>query len=277
MNEVVAVFGELKTSLGVNLGNFAFSNILPALIVLVVGWIAIKVILKIVDNAIERLQVEKSLHTFIKSTVKIVLYLLLLIIVLGVFGIPITSLVAALSVVGLAVSLAVQGSLSNLAGGITILLTKPFQVDDFIETADGSGTVTDIGLFYTKLVTPDKKDIFIPNGNIVGSKIMNYSKEANRKVSFKFSASYDADIDEVKKAMLKAFESDKRVLKDPAPFANVNAYLDSSIEYIGWVWVKNSDYWDVYWNLMEEVKREFDRNNIEMTYNHLNVHMIKEA
>ena len=276
MNEVVAVFGELKTSLGVNLGNFAFSNILPALIVLVVGWIAIKVVLKIVDNAIERLQIEKSLHKFIRSAVKIVLYLLLLIIVLGVCGIPITSLVAALSVVGLAVSLAVQGSLSNLAGGITILLTKPFKVDDFIETADGSGTVKEIGLFYTTLVTPDKKDIFIPNGNIVSSKIMNYSKEPNRKVVFKFSASYDADIDKVKKAILKAFESDKRVLTDPAPFANVNAYLDSSIEYIGAVWVKNADYWDVYWYLMEEVKREFDRNKIEMTYNHLNVHMIQD-
>lgn len=277
MNDVVAVFSELKTSLGINLGNFAFSNILPAIIVLLVGWIAIKIVMKILNNAIERLQVEKSLHTFIRSTVKIVLYLLLLIIVLGVCGIPITSLVAALSVVGLAVSLAVQGSLSNLAGGITILLTKPFKVDDFIETADGSGTVTEIGLFYTTLVTTDKKDIFIPNGNIVASKIMNYSKEPNRKVVFKFSASYDADIDKVKKAMLKAFESDKRVLKDPAPFANVNAYLDSSIEYIGAVWVKNADYWDVYWNLMEEVKREFDRNKIEMTYNHLNVHMIKEA
>jgi len=277
VNEVVAVFGELKTSLGINLGNFALSNILPALIVLVVGWIAIKIVVKIVNNALERLQIEKSLHTFIRSTVKIVLYLLLLIIVLGVCGIPITSLVAALSVVGLAVSLAVQGSLSNLAGGITILLTKPFKVDDFIETADGSGTVTEIGLFYTTLVTADKKDIFIPNGNIVASKIMNYSKEPNRKVVFKFSASYDADIDKVKKAILKAFESDKRVLKDPAPFANVNAYLDSSIEYIGAVWVKNADYWDVYWNLMEEVKREFDRSKIEMTYNHLNVHMIKEA
>lgn len=276
MEEVISVFNELKTSLGVNLGNFAFSNILPALIVLVIGWIAIKVVLKIVDNAIQRLQIEKSLHTFIRSTVKIVLYLLLLIIVLGVCGIPITSLVAALSVVGLAVSLAVQGSLSNLAGGITILLTKPFKLDDYIETSDGSGSVTDIGLFYTKLVTADKKDIFIPNGNIVGSKIMNYSKEPNRKVSFNFSVSYEADIDEVKKAILTAFESDKRVLKDPAPFANVNAYLESSIEYIGWVWVKNADYWDVYWNLMEEVKREFDRNNIRMTYNHLNVHIAKD-
>jgi len=277
MDAVVDVFSELKTSLGASLGGFAFANILPAVIVFLVGWIAIKIILKLVSNAIDRLNVEKSLHNFIKSTVKIVLYLLLVIIVLGVCGIPITSLVAALSVVGLAVSLAVQGSLSNLAGGITILLTKPFKLDDFIETADGSGTVTNIGLFYTTLVTPDKKDIFIPNGNIVSSKIMNYSKEPNRKVVFKFSASYDADIDKVKKAMLKAFESDKRVLKDPAPFANVNAYLDSAIEYIGAVWVKNADYWDVYWYLMEEVKREFDKNKIEMTYNHLNVHMIKEA
>ncbi|MBP3284461.1 MAG: mechanosensitive ion channel [Clostridia bacterium] len=276
MDAVVAAFSELKTSLGINLGNFTLSNILPAVIVFLIGWIIVRILLKIVNNAVDRLNVEKSLHTFIKSTIKIVLYFILLIIVLGVCGIPITSLVAVLSVAGLAVSLAVQGSLSNLAGGITILLTKPFKVDDFIETADGSGTVIDIGLFYTTLSTPDKRDIFIPNGNIVASKIMNYSKEENRKVSFKFSASYDADIDLVKKAILKAFSSDKRVLSDPAPFVNVNAYLDSSIEYVAWVWVKNSDYWDVYWYMMEEVKREFDRNKIEMTYNHLNVHMIKD-
>lgn len=274
MEEVIETFNEVKASILTQLGLTTVSNIVPALIFLLVSLIAIKIIMRIVSNGIKRIEGEKTLHTFITSTIKILLYAITLIIVLGILGIPITTLVAVLSVAGLALSLAVQGSLSNLAGGITILATKPFKLDDFIEVGGVSGTVVDIGLFYTKLCTSDKKDIFMPNGSISSSTIVNYSSEANRKLVLKFTASYDAPIETVKEALMEVIKADKRILGDPAPFVNVSAYLDSSIEYMVAVWVKNSEYWDVNWSVIENVKHSFDKHGVEMSYNHINVHML---
>lgn len=269
-------FSKLGDELGITATQAAVSNLLPAAIILIVSLIVIKVITTLVAKGVEKANVEKSLHTFIKSTVKFVLYFLVLIIVLGMLGIPITSLIATLSVAGLAVSLAIQSTLTNITGGVSILATKPFKVGDFIEVGDTSGTVKEIGLVYTKIVTMDKKLVFIPNGKISDTVVTNYNAERQRKLVLKFTASYDDDIDKVKKALKEAVDSDKRVLENPAPLVNVSAYLDSSIEYIVAVWVKSSDYWDVNWYLLEEVKHSFDRNNVTMTYNHINVHMVNE-
>lgn len=274
MQEVISVFSEMKTSLLSQLGIATLSNFVPAIIVFLVALIAIKIIMKIVKKSIVKFEVEKSLHTFITSTVKFVLYALTLIIVLGILGIPITSLIAVLSVLGLAFSLAVQGSLSNLAGGVTILSTKPFEVDDFVEIGGVSGTVVEIGLFYTKLCTADKKDIFIPNGSVSSSTIINYSSETTRKLVLKFTASYDDEVEKVKAALMEVVNEETRILKDPAPFINVSAYLDSSIEYMVAVWVNNVDYWNVNWAVIEGVKRSFDKNGVTMSYNHINVHML---
>lgn len=276
MDLVVNTFKELGTSLGITTSNVIVSNLVPALIILLISLIVVKIIMKIVNKGITKLNVEKSLHTFIKSTIKFVLYFVTLVIVLGMLGIPITSLIAVLSVAGLAVSLAVQNSLSNLAGGVSILSTKPFKVGDFVEASGVSGTVKDIGLFYTTLQTSDKKGVYIPNGKISADIVVNYNAATERKLVLKFTASYDDDIEKVKKALKAAVDSDKRILKEPAPLINVSAYLDSSIEYIVAVWVKTSDYWDVNWYLLEEVKRSFDKNGVTMSYNHLNVHMIND-
>lgn len=276
MEAVVGAFNDLGVSLGISNSGIMFSNFWPALVLLLVGWIAVKIIMKIISKAIDKLNIEKTLHTFLKSTIKFILYFILIVSVLGMLGIPITSLIAILSVAGLAFSLAIQGSLSNLASGVSILLTKPFKVGDFIEANGVSGTVKDIGLFYTSLLTPDKKGIFIPNSKISDDTVTNYNAETERKLTLKFTASYDDDIEKVKKALKQAVDSEKRILKDPAPLINVSAYLDSSIEYIVAVWVKSEDYWNVNWYLLEEVKRSFDKNGVTMTYNHLNVHMIKD-
>lgn len=274
MEEVVQTFVEVKESILTQLGLTTISNVMPALIFFLIALIAIKIIMGIISKGIKRIEIEKTLHTFIISTIKVLLYAITLIIVLGILGIPITSLVAVLSVVGLALSLAVQGSLSNLAGGITILATKPFKLGDFIESEGVSGTVTDIGLFYTKLCTSDKKDIFVPNGTISNSTITNYSSEPNRKLVLKFRASYDNDVKNVKSALMEVVNADKRILRKPAPFVNVSAYLESSIEYMVAIWVKNSEYWDVNWAVIENVKETFDRNGIKMGYNHVDVHML---
>lgn len=276
MEAVVSAFNELGNSLGITVTQVAIANFIPAVIVLIIGLIAIKLVMKLVTKGIEKANIEKSLHTFIKSTIKFVLYFVVLIIILGMLGIPITSFIAVLSVAGLAVSLAVQNSLSNLAGGVTILSTKPFKVGDFVEACGVSGTIKEIGLFYTSLDTADKKLVYVPNGKISADTIINYNGEKERKLTLKFTASYDDDIEKVKKALKQAVESEKRVLKDPVPLINVSAYLDSSIEYIVAVWVKCEDYWPVNWYLLEEVKRSFDKNGVTMTYNHVNVHMIKD-
>lgn len=276
MEQVVGVFKEIGAAIGITETSTIASNFVPALIILLLSMIVIKIIVGISSRAIEKMNVEKSLHTFIKSTIKCVLYFVVLIIVLGMLGIPITSLIAVLSVAGLAFSLAIQGSLTNLAGGVSILCTKPFKVGDFVEAAGVSGTVQDIGLFYTKLTTADKKGVFIPNGKISDDIVTNYNAETERKLTLKFTASYDDDIEKVKKALKEAVDSSDKILKDPAYLINVSAYLDSSIEYVVAIWVKSCDYWDVNWYLLEEVKRSFDRNNVTMSYNHLNVHMIKD-
>lgn len=266
----------IKTSFGTAFGSFAVDRIFPALIVWIILYVIIKIIMRIVKKAIEQGRLDKNLHGFIRASIEITLYIIATIIIVGVLGIPITSLVAVLSVVGLAVSLAVQNSLVNLVGGVTILVTKPFKVDDYIETNDIGGTVLEIGMFYTILATPDKKNIFVPNGKITEGKVVNFSSEKKRKVVFKFNASYDDDINKVKAALLEVADGDKRILTTPEPFANVFSYQDSSIEYIFTVWAKNADYWDVYYYVMEAVKHSFDKNGITMTYNHLNVHVVEK-
>lgn len=273
MDMILEAFNELGTSLGIKTTQVAISNFIPALIVLIVSLIVIKIIMKGVSRAIEKTKVEKSLHTFIKSTIKFILYFLVLIIILGMLGIPVTTLIAALSVAGLAVSLAVQNSLANLAGGVSILATKPFKVGDYIEACGIGGTVKEIGLFYTSLNTSDKKLVFVPNGKISDDTVINYNGEKERKLDLRFNASYSNDIEKVKKALKEAVDSDKRILKKPEPLINVSAYRDSSIEYIVAVWVESSEYWNVNWYLLEEVKRSFDRNGVTMSYNHINVHM----
>lgn len=273
MDAVIEVFNELGESLGITVTQIAIANFIPALIVLVIGLIGIKFVMRWVIKVLEKSKIEKSLHTFIKSAIKFILGFVVLVIILGMLGIPVTTLVATLSVAGLAVSLAVQGSLTNLAGGVSILATKPFKVGDFIEACEMSGTVKEIGLFYTALDTSDKRLVYIPNGKISDDTVINYNVESERKLTLKFRASYEDDIDKVKKALKEAVDSDKRILKKPEALINVSAYLDSSIEYIVAVWVKRTDYWDVNWYLLEEVKHSFDRNGVKMSYNHINVHM----
>lgn len=274
MEAVFKTFNELGEAIGITSNGVVVSNIIFAVFVWIVGWLLTKLIVKLISRGLKRGNVEKSLHIFIKSTVKFVLYFIVLVIVLGILGIPVTTFIAVLSVVGLAISLAIQNSLTNLTGGISILATKPFKVGDFIEACGVSGTVKEIGLFYTSLNTADKKLVFVPNGKVSSDIVTNYNGELERKLTLKFNASYDEDIEKVKDVLKQVVDNQEKILNNPAPLIHVSAYLDSSIEYIVAVWVKREDYWDMNWYLLEEVKHAFDKNNIEMTYNHLNIHMV---
>lgn len=253
-----------------------WQRVLYVVLLLAVCLIVMKLLMSVLNRALDRLNIEKGLHTFIKSVVKILLWFLTITIILGYIGIEVTSLIALLSVIGLAVSLAIQGTLSNLAGGIQVLVSKPFKAGDYVETESISGTVSEIGLVYTKIKTYDNKIIMIPNGQVASAKITNYTAEERRRVDLKFNTSYDAPIELVKETLQSVIHSHPKALKEPAPFARVSAYQDSSIEYAVRVWCVTDDYWDLYSDLLEQVKAAFDKNGIEMTYNHLNVHMKRE-
>lgn len=262
--------------LNISIGGFTVGKLLWSVAVLVICVAASKLLLRVAGRAVEKLNVEKTMHAFIRSALKVVLYFLSLIITLGVLGIPVTSLIAAFSVVSLAVSLAVQGILSNIASGLQILTTKPFKTGDFVELNGISGTVKEINLVHTHLVTPDNKVIFVPNSGVTAAQIINYSALAQRRIDIAVTASYDAPVDAVKAALLEAAEKTPGVLKEPEPFAGVTRYGDSAIEYLLRVWTETGEFINTSFALTEAVKRSFDTNGIEMTYNHLNIHLKKD-
>lgn len=187
-----------------------------------------------------------------------------------------TSLVALLSVLGLAVSLAVQGTLSNLAGGIMLLTARPFAAGNFVEAGGVSGVVREVGLVYTKLVTMDNKVVYVPNGDISAKTIINYTAEKKRRVELTFSASYDAPIEKVKQAVGRAMEEHSLVLQNEEKMIRVSSYGDSAIEYLMRCWCATGDYWTVYFDLNEAIKAELDKNGLEMSYPHVNVHMMEK-
>ncbi|MCQ4865728.1 mechanosensitive ion channel family protein [Pseudoflavonifractor phocaeensis] len=249
-------------------------KLLYTILIIIACAVVIKIIMSLVERAIKRIGVERSLHTFIKSVARILLWFIAIATVLGFLGVNVTSLIAIFSVAGLAISLAIQGTLSNLAGGIMILVSKPFKVGDYIEAGGMGGTVADIGLVYTRMKTFDNKLTFVPNGEIAKEKITNYTSQETRRVDLKFNTSYDAPVELVKGSIQGVVGAHPKALFTPEPFVRVSAYKDSSIEYTVRVWCATEDYWDLYSDLLEQVKEAFDRSGIEMTYNHLNVHMM---
>lgn len=272
-----AVSGVADDLAKIKFGSFTLERILQLLVMLVVCIVAVKILLVFVDKSITKLKVERSLHTFIKSTVRIVLWFLVILIMADAVGIPITSLVALFSVAGLAVSLSIQGILSNLAGGIMILVSKPFKVGDYIEAGTTGGTVADIGLVYTKLKTVDNKIIFVPNKDVSSAKITNYTSQELRRVDFTLSVDYAADVELVKKTLLEVIHRQSQSLFTPDPVVRVNDYKESAVEYVIRVWCATDDYWDLRFDLLEQAKKAFDEAGIELTYNHLNVHIIEDS
>ena len=249
-------------------------HIATIVLLLLACMVVMKVLLRLLDRTFRRLEVEKSLHTFVRAALRVFLWIITICLVLGYIGIPMTSLIAVLSVLGLAITLAVQGSLSNLAGGIQVLVSKPFTADDYIEVGSVGGTVAEVGLVYTKLRTIDNKIISIPNGQISGEKIVNYSTEEKRRVDLTFNTSYDDAPERVTACIRDVIGAHPKAFFTPEPFVRVSAYQASSVEYTVRVWCATEDYWALYFDLLEQVKAAFDRAGIEMTYNHLNVHMV---
>ncbi len=228
--------------------------------------------LRLFERALERSKLERAAYAMLRSVMKVLLYFILLLLVAGQLGVDVSSLIAVLSVVSLALSLAVQGALTNVVGGITLLTTHPFKAGDYIELGDQAGTVVEVGVTYTKLQTADNKTICIPNSTAASAQITNFSAAGTRRMELTVSASYDSPVETVKAALLRAANT-PTTLFTPAPFVGVKEYADSAIVYILQVWAATEDYWTTYYTINEAISREFAQDHIEMTYPHLNVHL----
>lgn len=248
-------------------------SIVFALLVWVVGLFLIGYAEKLVGKIVDRKGLDETLKPFAKSIVGIGLKLLLVVSVVGILGIDTTSFVALFGAAGLAVGLAFQGSLSNFAGGVLILVTRPFKMGDYIETAGFSGTVESVRILYTDLVTPDNKVVRIPNGNLSNTSMVNYSEKETRRVDFKFGVGYDADTAKVIETLTDVVTGHALVLKDPGVFVRMSEHGDSAVFYTVRVWVKSGDYWQVYFDIIEQAKRRFDDAQIPIPYPQLDVHV----
>ena len=257
-------------------GDLTVQSVLRVIFILLVGMAVIRLVMGIVDRMLERSKSLTTLKAYIHSVVKVALWFLLVVILADSLGIPVTSLIALLSVAGLAVSLALQNTLSNLAGGIMVLVTKPFEVGDYVEADGVGGTVSAIDLSYTTVITPDNKEIFVPNSQIAAAKIVNYTALGRRRVDLNFTASYDAPTQTVKQAIREVLDAIPQIQDDPAPVIYLSEYQASSIQYQVRVWTTAADYWDVYFAIQEGVRESFQRNGVEMTYDHVNVHIVEK-
>ena len=261
---------------GIKLGNLSVSSILSAVVVFIICLIVIKIISALVKKLLERSKMEKGLKNFITSAVKIALWAIAIIIVAGNLGIDTASLVAVLSVAGLALSLAVQGIAANLFSGVTILATKPFVSGNYVALGGVEGVVESIGLFHTTIKTIDNKLIFVPNSEVTSSKVTNFTHEPMRRVDIQFGADYGCAVEDVKAAVEELMRSNDKVLSDPAPFVSVLSYKGSNIEYVLRAWCKTDDYWSVFFAMNEGLLPALKKHGCGMSYEHVNVHVVEK-
>ena len=258
------------------LGSLSLSSILSAIVIFIVCLIVIKIVSKIIGKALERSKLEKGLRSFVSSAVKIALWAIVIIIVAGSLGIDTASLVAVLSVAGLALSLAVQDIAANLFSGVTILATKPFVSGEYVSINGVEGSVESIGLFHTTMLTVDNKIVYVPNKEVTANKIINFSHEPLRRVDITVGVSYDSPMENVKAALSELMAADERIVNEPAPFVSVLSYKNSSIEYVMRAWVNSADYWDVFFALNEGTLSALTKHGCAMSYDHVNVHIVEK-
>lgn len=251
-------------------------KILACLLILVIGNLLIKLLLKFFPNGKKFNKMDRTVRVFLHHLIKIALNILLIISIVAIIGVPMASVITVIASAGAAVALALQGSLSNLAGGFMLLLFRPFRIDDFIETQGISGTVIDVGFFYTTVRTGDNKHIMLPNGSLTNSTVINYSREENRRVDIDFSIAYESDCEAAIRLINGIIEANELVLKDPEHFVRMTEMTDSAVKITARAWCKNSDYWTVKFDISDKVKAAFAQNGIEIPYPQMDVH-IKES
>lgn len=256
---------DLVTSVGMKL--------LVAVLIFVVGFFVIKSVTKFVKKSPKLEKMDPGVRSFTASFLSIALYIVLFVTIAAVVGIPIASLLTVLASCGVAIGLALQGALSNFAGGILILLFKPFKVGDYIEASGGEGVVQEITVVYTVILTVDNKRVTIPNGALTNAVIKNYSAEETRRVDLTFNTATGCDIEKTRQVIQDVIALHPLALKDPAPFVRLSAHKESSLEFTTRIWVKSADYWTVYFDMREAIEVAFAKNGIETPYPQLDVNV----
>lgn len=255
-------------SMGVEVGK----SILLAIVIYIAGKFVIKLINKLIRRTLEHKNVDSTIQSFLKSFVSILLNVLLIITVISALGVNTTSFAALLASFGVAAGMALSGNLQNLAGGLIILLFKPFKVGDFVEAQGSMGTVKEIQIIHTILQTVDNKEIYLPNASLSSGSITNYSKMGTRRVDFTVNVEYGTDVEKVTNALKAIAESDERILKEPAPFYALSALAESSVNFTFRVWVNSADYWPVFFDLNKKIYEDFNRQAIKFPFPQLQIH-----
>ncbi len=251
----------------------AGKSILVALLIYIVGRFLVSLLNKLLTKALERRNIDPTIKTFLQSFVNILLTVLLIVAVVSALGINTTSFAALLASVGVAAGMALSGNLSNFAGGLIILLLKPFKVGDYVEAQNVAGIVDGIQIFHTVLRTVDNKVIYLPNGALSGGNIVNYSQQTHRRVDIPVSVEYGQDVEQVRQVLLELFKQDERILNEPAaPFVALSKLGDSSVDLTIRLWVKAADYWDVFFQTQERIYTEFNKREISFPFPQITVH-----
>ena len=267
MEEVIPKLIELISTFGLKL--------LAAIAILIIGKFVVKGVRKLIVKAMEKKRVDKEVISFTGSLIYSALWVFVIIAALAQLGIQTSSFLAVIGAAGLAIGLALQGSLSNFAAGFLMIILRPFKVDDYVEAAGIDGVVKDINIFTTVLVSFDNKKLIVPNSKIMDGTIINYTAQKTRRVDLSFGVGYESSNEQVKGILNRLIDAHALILKDPKPFVRVSKLGDSSVDFKVRVWTKTGDYWTVYHDLLESVKEEFDKEKVNIPYPQMDVHVIK--
>lgn len=251
-------------------------KLIVAIVVLVLGFYLVKLLVRALGRS-KLMKRDPTVAKFLSGALKIALNTLVVVTVISILGVPMSSIIAVIASAGVAIGLALQGALSNFAGGLMILLFRPFRIGDFVDAGGHSGTVKEIGIFYTVLTTPDNREVTIPNGSITGASVVNYSVNDTRRVELVISVAYGSDVDRVCAVLLEEAKKNTLVLSDPAPFARLTKQNESSLDFTVRVWTKKDDYWSVNFDLLEAIQKRLDAEGIEIPFPQIDVHMREKS
>ena len=257
--------GKFLTTAGVDL--------LRGLVTLAVGLFLVRWVIKLFERYETKMKLEPTVRGFIKNLIRILLYVIVIMTAANMMGIPMTSIVTLLGSAGVAVSLAMQGALGNLIGGFILLLFKPIKAGEYVKIGDNEGTVKSVGTFYTEIVTIDNRLVHLPNGTLTNTAIVNFTREGTRRLDLTFSVGYESDMDQVYEVLNRVVSEEKAIRPDPAPTVNLLKCGDSSLDFTVRVWVNGSDYWPVYFRMLDHGKRALDKAGINIPYPQMDVHM----
>ncbi|WP_417656359.1 mechanosensitive ion channel domain-containing protein [Pseudidiomarina aestuarii] len=252
-------------------------QILVGIVILVVGKIVANSTAKLMAKGMNKRGMDGAVISFLTAIIKTVIFIAALLMALSQVGVQTTSFIAILGAAGLAIGLSLQGSLSNIASGVLIIMFRPFRAGEYVDAGGVSGTVEEVNIFQTIMKTPDNKVVFVPNAQITTQPITNYNREDTRRVDLLIGVSYDADLQKCKEVFEQVLAKESRILPEPAPNIQVHALNNSSVDFIVRPWVKGTDYWGVYWDLMREIKLALDQNDIGIPYPQMDVHLHKVA